>query len=88
MRREVFDRLPKSAVKDVDEFLEENGDPKKLDRTVGQLEPREFLKWWLEWNGLFRYDEEILQLVEALGWKLAEESSATSPKSADDFVVG
>jgi len=59
--------LPWRAVIDVTDYLVENGDPQRLDRSVADLGPREFFKMWLEWNGILGYADDVLELVEALG---------------------
>lgn len=60
-----FDAVPRKALRDVEEYAKEN----KIELKAEEITPREFLKYWLEWNGIFRYTDDIVRLMEGLGWK-------------------
>jgi hypothetical protein len=58
------DKMSARFLLDVREFLEEN----KIGRVPEELAPLTFLKYWLEWNGIVGYSDEIVELMEQLGW--------------------
>jgi hypothetical protein len=70
LTKKQLDALPTEAVDDVIEYLIEN----KSDRSVDQLTPKEFFETYLVWNGIIGYSTSLIELVEALGWRLEEKS--------------
>jgi hypothetical protein len=63
--------ISQSALDDVVDYLQENG----LGSCVADLSPQEFLRYWLEWNGIIGWSREIVALVESLGWSLGGNNS-------------
>jgi hypothetical protein len=69
MKLSTFNALPPSAREDVQEFLGNN--PRKFrGKAPNELEPNEFFECYLEWNGIRGWASSLIELVEALGWKL------------------
>ena len=62
--------VPQHFVDDVQEFIDDNHNSSKIrGKVVAELEPEEFVKFWLHWQGLIGWDSQIIELMEALGWK-------------------
>lgn len=57
-------KIRREYVEDVNEYLVDN----EIRMFVEELTPREFLKFWLEWNAIQGYDGKIVALMESLGW--------------------
>ena len=62
----MWQEVDRRFVNDVRAFIRENPG-RKLK--LSDLSPREFVRCYLEWNGIIGYDGDILDLVEQLGWK-------------------
>lgn len=60
-----YAKVPVKFRADVAEFLAANNKPPELDK----LTPIEFLKYNLHWNGIIGYTEDIVNLMESLGWE-------------------
>ena len=62
--------VPQHYVDDVQEFIADNqGNSEIRGKVVADLEPEEFVKFWLHWQGLIGWGSQIIELMEALGWK-------------------
>ena len=62
--------VPQHFVDDVQEFLDENqNNSLGRGKVVAELGPEEFVKFWLHWQGLVGYSADLIELVEALGWR-------------------
>ena len=62
--------VPQHYVDDVQEFIGDNqGNSEIRGKVVAELEPEEFVKFWLHWQGLIGWGSQIIELMEALGWK-------------------
>jgi hypothetical protein len=62
--------VPQHYINDVQEFIDDNQSSSKIcGKVVAELEPEEFVKFWLHWQGLIGWSGQILGLVEALGWR-------------------
>jgi hypothetical protein len=63
-------KVSKHFVDDVELFCSENSAHSSVDgRGPSDLEPEEFFKFYLHWNGIIGYSSEILQLLKELGWR-------------------
>ena len=60
-----YQSVPMRFKRDVAEFIEMN----HKRESIGDLSPREFLEYYLHWNGVVGYTSEIVTLMEALGWR-------------------
>jgi hypothetical protein len=66
-------RVPEHFICDVREFIDENqGNSVIRGQAVERLTPAEFLSFWLQWQGLIGYSSDVVELMEALGWRRAE----------------
>ena len=62
--------VPQHYDYDVHEFIGDNqGNSEIRGKVVAELEPEEFVKFWLHWQGLIGWSGQIIELMEALGWK-------------------
>lgn len=62
--------VPQHYVDDVQEFISDNqGNFEIRGKVVAELTPEEFVRFWLHWQGLIGWDSQIIELMEALGWK-------------------
>ena len=62
--------VPQHYVDDVQEFIDDNqGNSEIRGKVVAELGPEEFVKFWLHWQGLIGWGSQIIELMEALGWK-------------------
>lgn len=52
----------------IDQFWDENPH-KRGNRDLEDLTPKEVLDIWLTWEGIQGYTEQIIKLIEDLGWK-------------------
>ncbi len=68
-------KIRQEYLDDVQEYLVDNDVKKLLD----ELTPREFLKYWLEWQGVIGLDSKIVALMESLGWSLQGSQSELLP---------
>ena len=73
--KEGIGKIPDYFVANVVDHGFENND----SRPVEDLTPAEFLGRYLSWNGIIGYAEFIVQLVEALGWRLEQPAPRTMP---------
>lgn len=60
-----YANVPEKFRRDVAEFLLLNKKSDKMD----DLTPQRFLDYVLAWQGIWGYTEDIIQLMESLGWE-------------------
>ena len=66
---EVLGAMSERFQRDVREYLEEN----RIDIAPENLSREQFLKFWLHWNGIIGWGSDVIDLVEALGWRREDE---------------
>ncbi len=62
--------IPAEIRGEIEEYLTESG---AWTKSVSDLTPKEALDAYLTWNGIIRYTDEVITVVEALGWRRPED---------------
>lgn len=60
-----FAKVPRRFRRDVAEFLLLNRKSDKMD----DISPQLFLEYVLHWQGICGYTQDIIELMESLGWE-------------------
>ncbi len=62
-------KVPRKFIRDVELYVEGN----EIRKKVSDLTPREFLTYCLNWHGLVGWDNDLVELFEACGWKRSDD---------------
>lgn len=65
MKKETFYLYPRNVIRDIQDYFEFNERVELTESDVMAMEPTLVLELYLNWNGIFGYTHDIIEIMKA-----------------------